>query len=248
MKHAYLTSTGRVRENNEDQVGYFTNKAGIALAIVADGIGGHQGGEVASEMAVEHLGHYFSLTDFTQPEDGASWLKEHIAEENALIHKTGQQFKDLKGMGTTIVCLMFFGESYLVAHIGDSRAYLLRHGEVRQLTQDHSLVNEMVQKGEITRQEAQNHPQKNIITRTLGIEESVKLDYDIKPLEVGDLFMLSTDGLTNMVSSDQLNAVLKEDNLNLKGKCQLLIKEANQAGGTDNITVLIAENSDVEAI
>ena len=248
MKHAYLTSTGRVRENNEDQVGYFTNKAGIALAIVADGIGGHQGGEVASEMAVEHLGHYFSLTDFTQPEDGASWLKEHIAEENALIHKTGQQFKDLKGMGTTIVCLMFFGESYLVAHIGDSRAYLLRHGEVRQLTQDHSLVNEMVQKGEITRQEAQNHPQKNIITRTLGIEESVKLDYDIKPLEVGDLFMLSTDGLTNMVSSDQLNAVLKEDNLNLKSKCQLLIKEANQAGGTDNITVLIAENSDVEAI
>ena len=248
MKHAYLTSTGRVRENNEDQVGYFTNKAGIALAIVADGIGGHQGGEVASEMAVEHLGHYFSLTDFTQPEDGASWLKEHIAEENALIHKTGQQFKDLKGMGTTIVCLMFFGESYLVAHIGDSRAYLLRHGEVRQLTQDHSLVNEMVQKGEITRQEAQNHPQKNIITRTLGIEESVKLDYDIKPLEVGDLFMLSPDGLTNMVSSDQLNAVLKEDNLNLKGKCQLLIKEANQAGGTDNITVLIAENSDVEAI
>lgn len=248
MKHAYLTSTGRVRENNEDQVGYFTNKAGIALAIVADGIGGHQGGEVASEMAVEHLGHYFSLTDFTQPEDGASWLKEHVAEENALIHKTGQQFKDLKGMGTTIVCLMFFGESYLVAHIGDSRAYLLRHGEVKQLTQDHSLVNEMVQKGEITRQEAQNHPQKNIITRTLGIEESVKLDYDIKPLAVGDLFMLTTDGLTNMVSSAQLNEVLKEDNLNLKGKCQLLIQEANQAGGTDNITVLIAENSDVEAI
>lgn len=248
MKHAYLTSTGRVRENNEDQVGYFTNKAGIALAIVADGIGGHQGGEVASEMAVEHLGHYFSLTDFTQPEDGASWLKEHVAEENALIHKTGQQFKDLKGMGTTIVCLMFFGENYLVAHIGDSRAYLLRHGEVRQLTQDHSLVNEMVQKGEITRQEAQNHPRKNIITRTLGIEETVKLDYDIEPLEVGDLFMLTTDGLTNMVSADQLNEVLKEDNLNLKGKCQLLIKEANQAGGPDNITVLIAENSDVEAI
>lgn len=247
MNYAYVTDKGKVRLNNEDQVGFFTSKSGLHLAIVADGIGGHQGGEVASEMVVSHLGHYFSESSFTTVTEGQTWLETTVAAENRLINKRAQQFSDLNGMGTTLVCILFFNDQYLVAHLGDSRAYVFHVGSLCQLTEDHSLVNEMVKQGKISAYEAQNHPQKNIITRTLGIEKEVALDISRATYRNDDLFMLCSDGLTNMVSTAQIVHILNDVTTSLKEKCQLLVAQANAAGGPDNITALLVQQ-DMEGV
>lgn len=145
-------------------------------------------------------------------------------------------------MGTTMVAAIFFDDQMVVANIGDSRGYLRRNGELNQLTEDHSLVNELVKRGVITEQEAKTHPQKNIITRTLGISPDADIDINLYQLESSDQLLLCTDGLSNMVSNQQLDDVLKSDQT-LAEKCQQLIKMANETGGPDNITVLIADNA-----
>lgn len=245
MEVAYRTSIGKQRNDNEDYVDVFTNQAGKHLAIIADGIGGHQGGDVASAMAVSHLGHEFEQTTLATPEAAQKWIATEITAENQSIIDKSNQFADLNGMGTTLVAALYFTEEVVIANIGDSRAYLMRDGELRQLTEDHSLVNELVKRGEISRQAARHHPQKNVIIRSLGISDDARFDLNTYPLVLGDQLLMCTDGLTNMVDDQQIQAVLTSERTP-KEKCDQLIDMANAAGGLDNITVLLLANGSRE--
>lgn len=241
MEVAYRTAIGKQRADNEDYVDVFTNQAGQHLALIADGIGGHQGGDVASAMAVSHLGHDFEATEWSSTQAAEDWLSNQITAENRSIIEKSAQFADLSGMGTTLVAAVYFPTAVVVASIGDSRAYLLRESHLRQLTEDHSLVNELVKRGEISRQTARHHPQKNIIVRSLGISTDANFDLNVYPLVTDDQLLLCTDGLTNMVSDDQIKTVLLRDQTEAQ-KCDELVTLANAAGGLDNITVLIVVN------
>lgn len=241
MKVAYQTDVGSVRENNEDYVGVFHNKSGISFVMVADGIGGHLGGDVASEMAVSHMGFRFEGTNFSQPSDAIKWITKEVKMENKQIIEKSNQYEDLSGMGTTMVCAIFFEEKYIVANIGDSRGYLLRDKELYQLTEDHSVVNELIKRGELTVEDAKNYPQKNMITRSLGISSDADADIAVNDSESGDLLLLCTDGLTNMVSDDEIKTVLK-NTTTVEEKGSELIRLANKAGGLDNITALLVSN------
>ncbi|HJE86307.1 Stp1/IreP family PP2C-type Ser/Thr phosphatase [Levilactobacillus brevis] len=245
MKVAYRTSIGKQRADNEDYVDVFTNQAGQHLAIIADGIGGHQGGDVASAMAVSHLGHEFEQTKLTTPSAARTWITGEITAENQSIIDKSNEFADLNGMGTTLVAALYFTEEVVIASIGDSRAYLLRDRQFRQLTEDHSLVNELVKRGEISKQAARHHPQKNVIIRSLGISTDARFDLNTYPLVPEDQLLLCTDGLTNMVTDAEIQQVLLSDHTPAE-KCDRLIEMANAAGGLDNITVLIIANDDGE--
>lgn len=239
IKTAYASSIGRVRETNQDFVKVFKNQSNIIMGIVCDGMGGHQGGDVASTMAVSHLGHNFSKTDFTDPELAQKWLTVQLKLENEIILETADRFSDLNGMGTTVVLALAFDEKILIAHLGDSRAYLYGSNDFKQITQDHSLVNELVKMGEITEQQARNHPQKNIITETLGVSSTINPEFDNLEVHAGDIFLLCTDGLTNSLTDPQIQQILATKNLTLKERCNKLINEANRLGGGDNITVCL---------
>lgn len=238
MEYTYRTDIGRKRPNNEDYVGLFANHAGVTLAIVADGMGGHLGGDVASEMAVSHLGHAFEATANTDVEKIVRWLIFELQQENTVILEKAQRYADLMGMGTTLVAVIISGSRFVVANIGDSRAYLYRNGHLIQITEDHSLVNELVRRGELTRQEAEKFPQRNVITRSLGVSEDVDADVTIYDMEYDDYLLLCSDGLTKQVADEALAAVIGGD-LPLGAKAQQLIDLANEAGGPDNISALI---------
>ncbi len=184
IETAYASSIGKVRKSNQDFVQVFENRKGITLAIVCDGMGGHQGGDVASTMAVTHLGHNFGITDFTDANIARKWLDVQLNSENETILKTADKFPDLNGMGTTIVLAFAFKDNALIAHLGDSRAYSYSEGKFVQLTEDHSLVNELVKMGQITKEQAKHHPQKNIITQALGVSSTI--DPEVKEIKLDD--------------------------------------------------------------
>ena len=241
MKYAYLSNKGRVRTSNQDYVGIFKNNQEAVLTIVADGVGGNKGGGVASEMAVSHIGYLFETSNVDTVSDASDWLRTQLQIENKKILQTSKHFDNLNGMGTTIVLALFVAQRVVVANLGDSRCYEFNTIEgLKQLSTDHSLVNELVKLGEITPQEARNHPQKNVITKTLGISESAEpeiKDFDIKNQ---DEFLLCTDGLTNFVDDNQLSKILGQKD-SLETKVNHLIDLANAAGGSDNITALIVQ-------
>ncbi|CCI85739.1 serine threonine protein phosphatase 1 [Lactobacillus pasteurii DSM 23907 = CRBIP 24.76] len=239
IETAYASSIGRIRKSNQDFVKVFKNKSGVTLAIVCDGMGGHQGGDVASTMAVSHLGHNFIATDFTDPKPARKWLEVQLTSENETILKAADRFPDLNGMGTTIVLAFTFEDSALIAHLGDSRAYSYADGKFVQLTQDHSLVNELVKMGQITKEQAKHHPQKNIITQALGVSSTIDPEFAEIQLKAGDALLLCTDGLTNSLSDPQIQQILATKDLTLKDRCIKLINEANRLGGGDNITVCL---------
>lgn len=238
IKTAYASNIGRVRKSNQDFVQIFKNRKDIMMAIVADGMGGHQGGDVASSMAVNHLGHGFALSDFADLETAKTWLKVNLSLENETILSTSSRFSDLRGMGTTIVLAVLFDDEVLLAHLGDSRAYLLRKNEFLQITQDHSLVNELLKSGQITPEEAAHHPQKNVVTETLGVSSVIKPEYTELMAQEGDLLLLCTDGLTNSLSNKQIKDILLQKKT-LQEKSDELIVAANKFGGQDNITVCL---------
>ncbi|MCI1283812.1 MAG: Stp1/IreP family PP2C-type Ser/Thr phosphatase [Lacticaseibacillus songhuajiangensis] len=239
MEYAYRSDIGQRRPSNQDYVGVFNNPSGATLAIVADGMGGHQGGDVASEMAVSHIGYAFAKKELADIRVAAKWLIAELAKENDRILERGQQFADLTGMGTTIVAILVYGRKFVVANIGDSRAYLYRHDRFVQITEDHSLVNELVRMGELTPEEAENFPRKNVITRSLGVAPDVDADVNTYDLLAGDMLLLCTDGLSKTVSDEQMAAVLAGQNT-LQGKVDELVALANEAGGPDNISALLA--------
>lgn len=239
IETAYASSIGRIRKSNQDFVQVFKNKSDVTLAIVCDGMGGHQGGDVASTMAVSHLGHNFITTDFSDAKMARKWVDVQLHSENETILKTADRFPDLNGMGTTIVLAFAFADSALIAHLGDSRAYIYTDGKFTQLTEDHSLVNELVKMGQITKEQAKHHPQKNIITQALGVSSTIEPEFTEINLNPTDIILLCTDGLTNSLSDPQIQQILATKDLSLKERCNKLINEANRLGGGDNITVCL---------
>jgi protein phosphatase len=242
IEYASLTDTGQVRQNNEDSYGEFVPEDAAAfeskgaLFVVADGMGGHRGGEIASELAVRVIGDAYDENGSSDP---VEVLVSAFGRANEQILAQSVSDSTLFGMGTTCTAMIVRRGRAYFAHIGDSRAYLLRDGEIVQLTQDHSLVGDMVRSGILSDEDARNHPKRNVITRSLGIQESTPIDTPHSPLElsVGDAILLCSDGLTSYVSDDELRDVLASQDPG--SACSALVEMANGRGGRDNITVQI---------
>ncbi|MEE1304621.1 MAG: Stp1/IreP family PP2C-type Ser/Thr phosphatase [Agathobacter sp.] len=236
MKTFSITDTGIIRETNQDYL--FASEKSVGnlpnLFIVADGMGGHRAGDYASRHTVERI--VASITR-TKEEKPISILKEAIDKANELLVAESKRDETKSGMGTTLVIASIFDNTMYVANVGDSRLYICGQS-IRQITRDHSLVNEMILMGEISEEEAKNHPDKNVITRAIGVKEHVEADYFEVELTNDELVLLCTDGLTNMVSDEEIQKILVNDEI-LENKAEKLIKRANKNGGSDNITVMI---------
>lgn len=239
METAFVTDVGKMREHNEDAGGIFVNKAGEYLAVVADGMGGHQAGDVASQMAKELLESAWESIDtpFT-PQDACEWLNKKISEVNQAIYKSSQEKESLSGMGTTVVTALCTDQFVALAHVGDSRAYLFTSNEMLLKTEDHSLVNELKKNGQLTEIEAENHPRKNVLLRALGTEEHTKNESIVLEWQEGEGILLCSDGLTNKVHDDELHEVLLLD-LPLHERAKKIVHMANERGGEDNITLAV---------
>jgi PPM family protein phosphatase len=230
------TDTGLQRRANEDSL-----LARSPLFVVADGMGGAQAGEVASKIAVESF--HPGLPDGAPPEEG---LAAHALAANARIHALSRENAEQAGMGTTLTAVYVGEEEVAIAHVGDSRAYCLRDGELLRLTDDHSLVDELIREGRLTPEEAEDHPQRSIITRALGPEETVEVDTRSFRARAGDIYLLCSDGLTSMVPEARLAEVLRlRAGAPLRDIGEALIAEANRAGGRDNITVILLRLEEV---
>ncbi len=240
MKFAVCTDKGLVRENNEDSYMIVEGTGLNPYAfIVADGMGGHNCGEVASKLTTEYISeaiinkNYFSTSDVNLE----SALRKLVEETNTEIYHKSQESAQYNGMGTTLTMAVILNELMTVAHVGDSRLYQIRSGEITQITKDHSYIEELVRNGSLTREEAENHPQKNIITRAIG--SSPELIVDILNLHImkNDVYILCTDGLTNKVSDNIITQTVQENEP--EAACNLLVEEAKRQGGEDNITVIV---------
>ena len=234
---------GRVRENNEDKFDFFLPDDARTLAAkgrlwaVADGMGGHNAGQIASEATLKTVirGYFQAAGD-----DVPAALKSALAQANALLTQAARQFPDRGGMGTTATVAVVKGDALTIAHVGDSRAYLLREGEaVRQITHDHSWVEEQVRRGGLSRAEAESSPYRNVITRSVGMEGEMVVDTFRETLRAGDVVLLCSDGLTGYLDGPRLAPFLENARANPSAAALALIDAANEAGGRDNITALI---------
>jgi protein phosphatase len=224
----WKTDTGRQRRDNEDSA-----FARAPLFVIADGMGGAQAGEVASKIAVEAF--QGELPEQGSPEER---LAERARAANRRIYEISRSEHERAGMGTTLTAVYVDDSDLAVAHVGDSRAYLFRDRELGRLTQDHTLVEELVRRGKLTEEQAAEHPQRSIITRALGIDPEVEVDTWTYAARAGDVVLLCSDGLTSMISEDQITAILSNES-DLDRAAEHLIAEANEAGGRDNITVIL---------
>lgn len=237
MEISLLTDIGQKRSNNQDFVNKFVNQAGVTLVVVADGMGGHRAGNIASEMSVTDLGRDWINTDFRELSQIRDWMIAAIDAENRKIYELGQN-EEYKGMGTTIEVLAFVDNAVIFAHVGDSRIALIRNGEYKQLTNDHSLVNALIKAGQLTEEEAAVHPQRNIITQSIGQAAPIEADLGVQQLEPGDYILANSDGLTNMISVEQIVHIVNSPGF-VEEKASRLVAAANEAGGLDNITVAL---------
>ncbi|MGM0214652.1 Stp1/IreP family PP2C-type Ser/Thr phosphatase [Enterococcus sp. AZ109] len=238
MEIQFQSDIGRRRQMNQDYTNVFVNQKQQSLAILADGMGGHLAGDVASKMAVNGLGVAWEASDISESEKVAQWFIQQIQKENQKIYHEGIEHPEMQGMGTTLVCAALFEDNFTLAHVGDSRAYFIHDQTISQLTDDHSLVNELVKSGEITEEMAAVHPQKNVLTRSVGVYGTVEVDVSHHTYQNNDYLLLCSDGLTNMVSEERILSIIESDQP-LTAKTSQLIGEANEAGGADNITVLL---------
>lgn len=232
---AAITDKGKTRKDNED---YFA--AQNNLFIVADGMGGHKAGDVASKLAVQ------TITKLNRASRGQAdkekLIEAFFSKANKAVNERAKRISHEQGMGTTMTLMLIDQEKAYIGHIGDSRAYLFRNGKLKQLTNDHSLVADMVQEGKITEEEAREHPYRNVITKALGSEEKIKPDIFSVNLKDGDRLLLCSDGLTSMVDDATLHEVLSSSET-LKAAGNTLIKKANDNGGADNITAIVIDTS-----
>jgi len=241
------TDTGRVREHNEDTIG---TDADVGLVVLADGMGGYKSGEVASGIAVRTLLGLIKeaverqdLT-VTDPEIGLSrpgiLLRDAIHRANKIIYQTARTQPNCEGMGTTVVAGLFFDDKLTIAHVGDSRMYRLRDNKLEQVTQDHSLMQELVSRGFYTPEEAARAAAKNFVTRALGVEPNVEVEVTETPVVKDDLFLLCSDGLSDMVEDDDIQLTISTFGANLETLAKQLVLLSNENGGRDNISVVLA--------
>jgi len=246
MKSFYLTDPGIVRDHNEDSVVIVSNKDACLMAI-ADGMGGHRAGEVASSIAINYLGEHFKETYINMSKvDGVKWIRNAYEEINSLIFQHEMNHPESKGMGTTLVLAILTKDYLLFGNVGDSSGFVMKDEVLHKVTYDHTLVNLLVSAGELTKEEASNHPKKNVLMKALGASSKVDVDVFDCNMDINEI-LLSSDGLTNMLSKEQIQNVLleKED---AEYKVNKLIAKANNRGGTDNISVayLVREVGDFE--
>lgn len=242
MQISVKTDIGRERKVNEDYYYVSEENSKIKLFIIADGMGGYNAGEVASRMATESIKEYVEKhfeKSKSSREAIVAMLNKAVEYANSVVYKKAKGNKDLEGMGTTLdVCLIYNSKMY-VAHIGDSRVYRIRKEFLRKITKDHSYVQTLIEGGKITKEEAYNHPKRNMLTRALGCVENVEPDIYVKTFLKGDTLIMTTDGLTNMVRENEIYNIIKESKQEAVEK---LVNKANENGGYDNITVIIISN------
>lgn len=239
MKSVHYTDKGKVRQHNEDSVGVFSNKDGDCLAVVADGMGGHRAGDVASSLTINKFEELWkSQGKFTTADQAESWLRNNISEINREVYEHSQSNMECEGMGTTVVAAICTENFATVVNIGDSRGYILNESGFSQLTEDHSLVNELVRSGQISKEDAEHHPRKNVLLRALGTEEKVEMDTRTIIFEEDDILLLCSDGLSNKVSQEEMKEILS-GGIDLDEIGKQFISLANENGGEDNITLAI---------
>lgn len=245
---ALLTDVGRVRTNNEDAV---AEDEEIGLLVLADGMGGYNAGEVASSICNETLlaavkrdlpslrkKRYDSEVDTYRPQ--TLMLKQAVEEAHRAIFETAQKQPQCAGMGTTVVAVYLYDDRMSIAHVGDSRLYRFRFGDLTQITRDHSLQEELIARGQYSREDAERLVRKNIVTRALGVEDKVEVELNERSVEVGDLLMLCSDGLSDVISSEQMRVSLRRYHDDLAGAARDLVQQALKAGGKDNVSVALA--------
>ena len=225
MKSFYITDSGRVRSHNEDSVTIVKNAASEHLMIVADGMGGHRAGEVASSMVVTQIGSKFkALSTIGTKIDAINWLKDNVQEINNNIIKYSEDHPESMGLGTTCVMALLTKDFLLFVNIGDSSGFVFKNGKLKKITRDHTLVNFLVETGDLSEAEAVNHPKKNVLMKALGAADQCEIDIFEVETDI-DAIMLSSDGLTNMLSQDQIEKVLNETEITVEDKLIKLIKK-----------------------
>ena len=246
MQSFYLTDTGKVREHNEDNVIVLENEKREVILAVADGMGGHKAGEVASAIVINHLTEeFYGLDSIGDKESAIEFLRNIVTEMNQKIFEYTKENPDSKGMGTTFVCAIKTDDYLLYGNIGDSSGYVIKKNKLHKVTKDHTLVNLLVSTGELTQEEAKYHPRKNVLMRALGANNPIDIDiFDVETKIDG--ILLCSDGLTNMLTDDQIEKVLVEE-ATAEDAVLKLIRKANARGGNDNISVayLKKESGDV---
>ncbi len=236
------TDIGKIRSSNQDSYNTGVFSGGVVWAVVCDGMGGANGGNVASTTAVKMISEKITSCYY----DGMSgnsirnMLYSAIETANACVFDMAQSNEELYGMGTTVIATIITGDLLYIAHAGDSRAYLFSDNNMYQLTTDHSVVQVMVERGQITQDEARVHPRKNIITRALGVDKQLDVDFCEESFKKGDILVICTDGLTNFADTESIIGVIRETNYN--DFADKLVKLANDNGGGDNITVVAIAN------
>lgn len=236
METFYLTDTGMVRDHNEDSVIIIKNSEDSILMAVADGMGGHRAGEVASSIAISYLSKRFTESFFKMSKASAvEWIKTCVNEINGQMFKYTEENPESKGMGTTLVMTLITKDYILFGNIGDSSGFVMKDNKIHKVTHDHTLVNLLLAAGELTEEEAKNHPKKNILMNALGINDPIEIDVFDCNMEIDEI-LLCSDGLTTMITEEQIEKVLLSD-LTVEEKVIKLIKKANNRGGNDNISV-----------
>lgn len=246
-----LSDTGIVRSKNEDAIGY---DSALGLVVLADGMGGHRGGEIASSMTVDTVINRLqqSLPEINSGEvdETSGFSRESICIQDAVVEANSQVYQaseanpEHKGMGTTIVVLQFYNNSFSLAHIGDSRCYRMRSDKFEQITKDHSLLQELIDRGFYTPEEARKSMNKNLVTRALGIDPIVMPDIQEDIVLKNDIYLLCSDGLTDLVEDKDIYLTIKQFSANLEEAAKQLITKANQNGGKDNISVMLCRIED----
>lgn len=236
MKSFYLTDAGKVRSHNEDSVIIVKNQDDEYLMAIADGMGGHSAGEVASSIAIGYLGKHFKETFIHLTKVNAvNWIRDAVEEINTLIFQHEKTHPESKGMGTTLVMAVITDNYILMGNVGDSSGFVIKDLKLRKVTYDHTLVNLLVSAGELTKEEASVHPKKNVLMKALGASLEIDVDIFDCDMDITGVF-LSSDGLTNMLEREQIEKVLIGEGA-VEEKLVKLIRKANNRGGTDNISV-----------
>ena len=241
MRVASKTDIGNIRENNEDVLYSSAEPVGSLpnLFLVADGMGGHKAGEIASGSAKRFFLEYINMTPCSNGEL-LDYIAEAVKHANKSVYDLSLSDPAYYGMGTTLSVCVIADDKVLIAHVGDSRIYLSKNDTLMQLTNDHTFVGEMVRAGQFSKEEAQRHPSKNALTRALGVERYVSADAPIASVESEDVLLLCSDGLSNMVSDNEISEILRS-NLDVQDKADELIERAKKNGGIDNITVVVIQ-------
>lgn len=245
MRFYGLTDRGTKRENNEDYILVPNVTDELKLFIVADGMGGANGGEVASKEATERAENYIK-SEFSkishEREDIEKLIRTAMERANKYIYEKAKAYEQYKGMGTTMIIVIIYRGKAYIGHVGDSRVYRFRKHVIRQLTKDHSYVQALLKEGTITKDEARNHPQKNVLLKVLGCEKNLEPDVFTKGFIKDDILLICTDGLTNMLEEKDIYETIVKHKDYLKDACSALINNANMLGGLDNISVVLISN------